>query len=199
MTTPAAVAAAATRVLWEQRELLGGRGCYRQRDATAACSAKCWIGSRLLCQPIVASSGPNLTRTTWVVEMCRPGYRACAADSHDHKQDPDLMFCFSELELEARFDSRRNDYERKRHRRTLRSAASQRSCCKSRLRVPRQESRKSGIWMDVPWPVDRGERGQAGSCFCCEAPAHPQVPVPVPGAGEDQKPPTAPTAPGMHR
>lgn len=40
----------------------------------------------------------NLTRTTWVVEMCRRGYRACAADSHDH-QDPDLMFCFSELEL----------------------------------------------------------------------------------------------------
>lgn len=91
----------AARVARRER-MLSSKGC----DCCMLCEVLDWEQA-----PVSANSRlvrANLTRTTWVVEMCRPGYRACAADSHDHRQDPGLMFCFSELELKARFDSRQN-------------------------------------------------------------------------------------------
>lgn len=133
----------------------------------------------------------NLTRTTWVVEMCRPGYRACAADSHDHKQDPTLMFCFSDSsgsQIAA-------GHEREKRRGTQIGRIPQQllqipsACTQSR------ENRGFGWTFPGRWIVGR----PGWESLCCEAPAQAQVPVPVPGAGEGQKPPTAPTAPGMHR
>lgn len=103
----------------------------------------------------------NLTRTTWVVEMCRPGYRACAADSHDHKHDPTKCFVLAiQAEARSRQDMRERGTE------TLRSAASHSSCCKSRLHTPSAE--KIG---DLDGrSLDGGSWGQAGSCFAAKHP-----------------------------
>lgn len=117
----------------------------------------------------------NLTRTTWVVEMCRPRYRACAADSHDHRQDPGLMFCFSELELKARFAAELSERElqEKRSDRPHPNAAAANPVCT----YPDQSSENRGFGWTFPgqWIVGRagwellllrstGARSSTGTC-----------------------------------